>query len=223
MLVIAYLCYAIFLWRMIWRIFLLLNVPKDHGELLSPPGITMMTMLKAIRDILFLTRLFRVNKLLWIGEWLFHWSFLFVLLRHLRYFFYPVPGWVLSLQSVGIFAGYILHLSLIYILIAKLKIEKRGYFSTYNFFLLILLITISLTGILMKNVIRPDIVEIKYFMLNMLMFEPVSIPASMLFNIHFNTTLVFLVSLPTHIFAAPYTLLQARKREDRFDFVIHEK
>jgi nitrate reductase gamma subunit len=224
LLVITYLCYGVFLWRIIWRILLLLSIPGERNkEPLPGPGITRITILRAVRDILLLTRLFRVNKLLWIGEWVFHWALFFVLLRHLKYFFYPFPGFLSSFQSVGLFAGYVLSLSLIYILIVKLRIEKRVYFSTYNFFLLILLITISLTGILMNNIMRPDIVEIKHFILNILIFEPVPVPKSILFNIHFYMTLIFFVSLPTHIFAAPYTILNAREHEDRFNLMMHEK
>jgi nitrate reductase gamma subunit len=224
LMVITYLCYAIFLWRVIWRIFLLLKIPDDRNkESLPTSQIAPMTILRGIRDVLFLTRLFRVNKLLWVGEWIFHWTFFLVLVRHLKYFLSPIPAFISGFDSLGLFAGYVFYLSLIYILIVKYRIEKSRYFSTYNFFLLILLVMIGLTGILMRNIIRPDIVEIKYFVLNLLIFNPVSIPQSMLFNIHFNMTLVFLVSLPTHIFAAPYTILHARQCEDRFELLIHEK
>ena len=224
LMVITYVCYAIFLWRIIWRILLLLKIPNDRNkESLTVSHIAPVTILRGVRDVLLLTRLFRVNKLLWIGEWIFHWTFLLVLMRHLKYFFFPLPAFVAGFDSLGLFAGYVFYLSLIYILIVKYRIEKSRYFSTYNFFLLILLLMIGMTGILMTNIMHPDIVEIKYFVLNLLIFNPVSIPQSMLFNIHFNMTLVFLVSLPTHIFAAPYTIFNARQCEDRFDLLIHEK
>ena len=45
-------------------------------------------------DVVFLGRVFVVNPALWFGEWVFHASFLLVLLRHLRYFLDPVPAWV---------------------------------------------------------------------------------------------------------------------------------
>jgi len=34
------------------------------------------------------------SKWLWLGAILFHWGFLIVLLRHIRFFSYPVPEWI---------------------------------------------------------------------------------------------------------------------------------
>ena len=63
-------------------------------------------------DMAFLGRVFVVNPSLWFGEWVFHASFLLVILRHLRFFLNPVPGWVWAVQTPGLIAGYILPLSL---------------------------------------------------------------------------------------------------------------
>src|SRR3972149_9269467 len=40
------------------------------------------------------------DKWLWAGAVAFHWTFLIVLLRHLRFFAEPVPSFVLALQSL---------------------------------------------------------------------------------------------------------------------------
>src|SRR5512139_1563731 len=44
--------------------------------------------------------LFRASTLLWLGAMSFHWSFLVILLRHLRFFLYPVHTAVVVLQRV---------------------------------------------------------------------------------------------------------------------------
>ncbi|MGD0282128.1 MAG: hypothetical protein ABSB95_07180, partial [Dissulfurispiraceae bacterium] len=98
------------------------------------------TALKTAGDIFFLTRLLKTNDVLWFGEWLFHCSFLLVVLRHLRYVLYPVPGWVAFLQPAGIIAGYLLPAALLYILISKLAVE-RSYAPLYNLFLVVLLLS----------------------------------------------------------------------------------
>ena len=41
------------------------------------------------------------SKFLWLGALAFHWSFLFIFLRHLRFFTEPVPHWVLGLDTGG--------------------------------------------------------------------------------------------------------------------------
>jgi nitrate reductase gamma subunit len=206
LIIIAYVCTTVFIWRILWRILLLFRT----------------VILKILADVFFLTRLFRTNKPLWIGELIFHWAFLLVLMRHIRYVVFPVPQWVIGLQPAGIYAGYILSLSLIYILMMKFFIEKKTYFSSYNFYLLFLLLLISLTGIVMKYFMRPDIVDIKHFMLSTIMLKTANAPNSMLFVVHFIATFIFLASLPTHIFTAPFTILDARKRENGLNIIIHE-
>jgi nitrate reductase gamma subunit len=190
-----------------------------RGYAPSPP-FTPCLVLKVVGDILFLSRLLRTNDLLWIGEWLFHCTFPLVVLRHLVFFLNPVPEWVGFLQPFGIFAGYVLPLSLIYIFTVKLSREK-GYFPSYNFFLLILLLLLSMTGILLRTVFKPDLVAVKGFVLGILGLSLQSVPLDFLFVIHFSLVLVFILYLPTHIFAAPLVMLDARQREEELRRVMH--
>lgn len=227
LIIFAYLCYAIFLLRIIWRIVLLLMVRENSPSVLQSNRFsertTVRTFMKAARDIVFLTRLFRTNPLLWIGEWIFHAAFILVLIRHLRYVLDHSPDWLMNIMFLGMLAGYVLPASLIFILVVKLCIEKKKYFSTQNFLLLSLLLLLSITGIIMNEFIHPDIMEIKIFVLNALSLKIIPAPASVLFIIHFITASVFLALLPAHIFAAPFTMLEARKHDDLLDQVMHEK
>ncbi len=220
----AYICAAIFLWRIIWRVVLLLRIPENRTKEISPaPKATFLTTIKTARDIIFLSRLFRVNPMLWLGEWVFHVAFVLVFIRHLRYVLHYVPDWVIKLEFIGLLAGYVLPVTLIYILIVKLIIEKKRYFSTGNFLLLLLLFLLSITGIVMKNFIHPDIVDIKIFITHALAFKLNTAPKSILFIIHFIIAFILLAYLPAHIFAAPLTLMEARKHENGLDKIIHEE
>ena len=135
------------------------------------------------------------------------------MLRHLRYFLNPVPQWVWSLQAIGVIAGYVLPASLIYILTIKYLVEKKKYFSSYNFLLLVMILVLSISGLLMKMIFHPDIVSVKIFVMGMVTFTFADVPASATFIIHFIMFLALIVNLPTHIFAAPFTLISARERE----------
>jgi nitrate reductase gamma subunit len=174
-------------------------------------------------DILILSRLFRANRRLWIGEWIFHLSFFMVILRHLRYVLNPVPEWISSLQPAGIFGGYVLPFSLLYILTVKIANEKEKYISILNFFLLGILLLISITGLLMRTIMRPDIVQIKHFAIGLFGFAPGLPPESWLFYLHFIMVFFLLVCLPTHIFAAPFSVLYARERKDGLKLLMHGK
>jgi len=184
------------------------------------PSFTPRLVMKVAGDILFLSRLLNTNDLLWIGEWLFHCTFVLVVLRHLVFFLSPVPGWVAFLQPFGIFAGYLLPLSLIYILTVKLNREE-GYFPSYNFFLLILLLLLSMTGILLRTVFKADLVAVKGFVLGILSLSPQSVPLDFLFLMHFSLVLVVILYVPTHIFAAPLVMLDARQREEELRRLMH--
>jgi nitrate reductase gamma subunit len=164
-----------------------------------------------------------VNDVLWIGEWVFHVSFVFVVLRHLRYFIDPIPQWIWSIQTPGIIAGYILPVALVYIVAMKVIIEKKKYVSSYNFFLIAMIFTIGVTGLLMKIVFRPDVLGIKEFVLGAVTFRLLNAPESTLFTIHFLMVLIMFICLPTHIFAAPLTLLESGQRNERIKGLVHEK
>jgi nitrate reductase gamma subunit len=173
-------------------------------------------------DIVFLGRMFMVNPTLWLGEWVFHASFFLVLLRHLRYFLNPVPSWVWAVQTPGLIAGYIMPFSLIYILVIRLLTRREKYASRANMLLLGLILVISLIGVLMHSLFKPDLVGVKMFILGIMALAPVSAPESILFSLHFILVLVLVVLLPTHIVTAPFVMWEARKREQALHGVMHE-
>lgn len=184
---------------------------------------TPLLIVKMTADILFFTRLFKTNITLWFWEWLFHFTFLLVIIRHLRYIMNPVPEWVSSLQDFGLIAGYVLPFALLVIFLLKMKIEKKQYVSNYNFFLLGIVLFLSITGLLMKFFFRPDIAGIKFFVIEMFAFKPGVLSDGFLFTAHFAAALVLLVYLPAHIFAAPLTMIEARKRDEELEGVLHGK
>lgn len=217
----AYGAYVVFTYRIVWRIVLLCGPSPRRERNAVLRGQTALALAKSMGDIFLLSRLFRTNPRLWIGEWIFHLSFLLVILRHLRYIVNPVPEWVFALQPVGICAGYVLPFSFLYILSVKLALEKKKYLSSFNFFFLGLLLIISFTGLLMRIIVRPDIVRIKDFMIGIFTFAPGISPEGCLFGLHFIVAFVFLVCLPTHIFAAPFSVLNARQRDAGLKSLLH--
>ncbi len=178
----------------------------------------------AALDVIFLRRLFRVNRVLWLGEWIFHASLLLVLIRHLRYFLTPVPQFVWQMQSVGRAAGYVLPFSLLYIIIVKAVANRGRQMFAYNYFLLAAFFLISSLGALLSIYFYPNVVAVKEFM--MFSLDPQALfsgalPGEILggfqgevpFLAHFLLALALLLYLPTHIFAAPFTIYRAKRRQ----------
>lgn len=150
------------------------------------------------------------EKWLWLGALAFHWSFLVVLLRHLRFFTEPIPGWVNLLQRLdGFFqtgilplsgfgvpglllSGIVLLLALTYIFLRRVVIPHMRYISLpADYFPLFLIMGIAITGILMRYILKVDIISVKALAIGLVSFHP-TIPGGIgvLFFIH-----LFLVSL----------------------------
>ncbi len=219
----AYLIYVVFWVRFLVHALVWCRVER---RLPAPPAASR-SRLKACSlaagDIIFFGRLFKVNPALWFGEWVFHVSLLFVLLRHLRFFLDPVPGWVWSVQFAGMIAGYILPLSLIYILVIRLFTKRERYASPANVFLLALVLVISSLGLIMHLWMTPNLVDVKLFTLGLACFKPAPAPESLWFAAHFFLVLVLAAFLPTHIVTAPLVMMEARKREQALPLVMHEE
>jgi nitrate reductase gamma subunit len=146
-----------------------------------------------------------------------------VVLRHIRYFLYPVPDFIISTQAAGVAAGYALPLALLVILIIRSKGSRDRYMSFYNFFLLAILLLAGTTGILLNLFYRTSLVDIKAFIIGIVTFHPDTLPDSIMFVIHFILIIILIPSLPFHLIAAPLITMEARKREEEIDLVMHEK
>jgi nitrate reductase gamma subunit len=224
---VAYLAYAAFWCRIALHALAWYKASRRFGTAHLPPsGGTARVYASAVLDLILFRRLFLSSKMLWIGSWIFHVSFFFVILRHLRYFLNPVPACITFLQPVGVVAGYTLPASLFFLIILRLFGRKRyvsKYVSYYNFFLLGLLLAISSTGLLMHTYFMTDVVAVKEFILGIFAFKLRPLPESVIFRVHFMLVLLLLPYLPTHFFSAPLVIVEARKREEELKTVIHGK
>jgi len=187
----------------------------------KPPTIKTWTL--TLRDVVLFWRLLNINPALWFGEYVFHGTFLLVVLRHLRYFLDPVPTWVWDLQLPGLIAGYVLPASLVYILAVRFFSEREKYSSLANVLLLALILAISSIGLLMYAFFRPDLVGVKLFAFGILSFAPAPMPSGVLFPMHLVLVLVLVALLPTHIVSAPLVMLEARRRDLGLSKVMHDK
>jgi len=223
LLLLAYMMYIAFVVRVFTHVRIWLNaavqsVTYRHAPL-GPFSVCALTVL----EILFFRKLFANDKFLWPGSWLFHLSLFFVLMRHLRYFLQPAPDCITVIQPYGIFAGYVLLIALVSIICVRLLSGKRRYVSLSNYFILSVLLLLSISGLLMRNFFRPDLLQAKAFILGILTFSPEAAPSGILFNFHFLMALLLLLYVPSHIFTAPFVIAEAAKREEGLGMIMHEK
>lgn len=173
-------------------------------------------------DIVLLRRLLLVNPALWLCEWLFHATLLLVAVRHLRYFTEPVPLWVWWAQTPGWIAGFLLPPALLAILALRLLTKREKFSSRANLLLLLDLLGIAATGLLLSTRYRVDLAQAKAFALGILAFNPEPPPSEPLFALHFGLVLVLIVLVPSHVLAAPLTIVEARRRERELPRVLHD-
>jgi nitrate reductase gamma subunit len=140
-------------------------------------------------------------KWLWLGGLAFHWTFFIVLVRHLRLFTDPVPGFLKGIEAldgflqVGIpevmISGVILLLAVTYLFLRRIFISNVRYISlAADYFPLFLIMSVATSGILMRYFLRVDLISVKKLTMGLLTFSP-SVPdgISVVFYIH-----LFLVS-----------------------------
>jgi nitrate reductase gamma subunit len=222
LIVAAYLAYAAFWIRLgLHTVLWLRAAQRQPGGLTTVKGRSPVSFATAVIDIIFFRRLFASNKLLWLGSWVFHISFLVVLLRHLRYFLEPVPDCIITAQPFGIFAGYLMAGSLAYVILLRTA-EKARYLSRQNYLILGLVFLIGLTGLIMRNFFPPDLVDVKSFAMGLVGMKPAPLPGDTFFSLHLILVLLLIPFLPFHIFTAPLVIVEARRREDALEKVLHD-
>ncbi len=150
------------------------------------------------------------SKWLWLFGIVFHYSFLVIILRHLRLFMEPVPAFVVwaetmdSLLQIGSPLMYItdatIVLALLFLLLRRLSNPQVRYLSLANdYFPLFLLLAIAGTGILMRFFLRGnvDIEAIKQLALGLVTFHPAIVSdISALFYVHLFLVCTLLAYFP---------------------------
>lgn len=178
--------------------------------------------------------LYRGNKLLWLGGLIFHWSLLIILLRHLKLFFEPVPGFVAFLQNIdGLFqigtsallmSDVLILASLAFLFLRRASDSQIRYISLISdYFPLLLILGIAISGILMRHFYRVDLLEIKRFTLGIMSFNPfVPKDVGAIFYIHLFMVSILLVYFPFSklmhmggVFMSPTRNLKNDSREQR--------
>jgi len=179
----------IFLFRSLWR--------NTKAEIHTGPQLT-----------------YESSKWLWLFGILFHYSFLVIVLRHLRLFLDPVPGLIEALEygdgilQIGAPTLYLADVTIllgVMLLFGRRLINRQvRYISLANdYFPLYLIFAIAVTGVLMRYFLRGDIdvVAIKRLAVGLVTFQPtIQHEIGAIFYIH-----LFLVSVLLAYF--PYSKL----------------
>lgn len=148
-------------------------------------------------EVLLFTSLFKGNKWTWVGGYVFHVALAVVLFRHLRYFLVPVPEIVEHMSHPGVWAGVIMLLAAGYLFMRRVTVDRTKYITSgADYFALILIGLIAISGLLMKFVLRADVAAIKAFMVGIVTLSPAPMPLDLMFIIHLTLVMVLMVYFP---------------------------
>ncbi|MFO7930540.1 MAG: sulfate reduction electron transfer complex DsrMKJOP subunit DsrM [Thermodesulfobacteriota bacterium] len=146
---------------------------------------------------------------LWLFALLFHYSFLVVVIRHLRFFAEPVPFFVAFLEQIDgmlqillpnlFISGFALLAGAMLLLARRVFLPKLVYISKpADYFPLFLIIGIAITGLMMRYLDKVDVVRIKELTMGLATFQP-SIPEgsiSGLFYVHLFFVSILIAYIP---------------------------
>lgn len=219
-----------------------------HSKLENPSGMLGVIGRMAL-EVLFFRSLFRnvktqlqddkqltygEAKWLWAAGLAFHWSFLIILLRHLRFFFQQVPFPVQLIDSldsflqIGVPLLYMTDVVLLgavtYLFIRRIGLPQVRYISLIgDYFPLFLILGIGISGVLMRHFIKTDIVSVKVLAMGLISFNPV-VPDTIgvIFFIHLFLLSILFAYFPASklvhmagVFLSPTRNLANNSREKR--------
>lgn len=148
------------------------------------------------------------SKYLWLFGLIFHYCFLVIILRHMRLFTDPIPGFVhilefadtfMELGAPGLYmSSAIFVLAILFLFLRRLIMPYLRYISLpADYFPLFLIFAIAVTGILMRHVVLVDVVSIKQLAVGLVTFSPILVgEISSLFFIHFFLVCVLMIYFP---------------------------
>lgn len=193
------------------------SLPWIKHDNLESPSDNKGLILRMFFEILFFRTLFRntkmelrkgpqivygSNKWLWMAGMAFHYSFLVILIRHFKLFVEPAPFFISLVEGLDGFLQIGLPILMLtdvillgavgFLLLRRILDSKLRYISLpADYFPLMLILSIGITGVLMRYFTKVDVVGIKELAVGLFSFHP-TVPAGIntLFFVH-----LFLVSV----------------------------
>jgi len=147
-------------------------------------------------------------KWLWLAGLVFHWSLLFIVLRHLRFFLEPVPQVVNMLANldgffeIGVPTLYLTDVSILlgvsYLFLRRVVIPQMRYISLpSDYFPLFLILGVVLSGVLTRYFYKVDLLGVKELSLGWVRFHPVATDGiGLSFYVHLFLVSVLLAYFP---------------------------
>ncbi len=174
-------------------------------------------------------------KWLWLAGMAFHWSFLIILIRHLRFFIQQVPVPIQMIEGLDSFlqigvpllymTDVVILLAVAYLFLRRVGIPQMRYISlAADYFPLFLIFGIASSGVLMRYFLKTDIVSVKELAMGLISLNPPRVPDTIgvIFFIHLFLLSALFAYFPLSklvhlggVFLSPTRNMKANSREER--------
>ena len=199
--ILFYAATAILVFGLAFRIYTYATTPAPLKIATTPAPTTKSGVVyRMTKEVVLFESLFKATKWTWLFGWAFHFGMLLVLLRHIRYVNEPTWFWVDLIQPFGIYAGFLMLLGLLGLWARRFMVDRVRYISApSDHLMLMLIISITATGLLMKFVSHTDVVAVKNFMIGLMTFNIQPIPETPLLLVHLGLVAVLMIIFPSNI------------------------
>jgi len=149
------------------------------------------------------------NRYLWLAGLVLHWSLLIIIIRHTRFFMEPVISFVNFIEwfdtvlqpffSVVYITDVLIIAAVTFLFLRRVVSPQLRYISLLSdYFALLLIASIPVTGILMRWFFNTDLVAVKELAMSVVRFDPVTPAATLglMFYIHITLVCAILIYFP---------------------------
>jgi nitrate reductase gamma subunit len=194
----AYAAIAVFIVGFLTRIWKYASTPSPLKIALTPAPITTLGVsYRMFQEVGLFRSLFYSNKIIWLAGYVMHLALTLTLVKHIRFFFDGVPAVITYITTYELYIGFILLVSLLFLFILRIIVDRTFYISIMtDYMILVLLISIAITGIIIKYYARTNIIAVKSFIMGLVNFRPEAMPGDTIFIIHFTLVMLLLVYFP---------------------------
>ncbi len=229
----TYLAGVIFILGVALRIVVYARTPMPVKIPLTPAPLTPMGATgRVASEVLLFKSLYRANKPTWVAGYIFHISFFLLILLHFaRHFVYhhPLPSWYQLFVNVGIICGILMVLSLFYLLLRRMIVDRVRIISLFSdYLILIILMMIAVAGLSLNFFISASALtkidnRLDPFITDIAAFHPINIPSNPYFLVHYSLTLLLIAYIPfskvmhfVGIFFSPTRYMTDNPQEERY-------
>jgi len=199
---------VVFVGGMIYRIYVWNSLPSPKMTLFPAPKSGRERFVEVMKETFFFKSLFKGDKTLWALGWVFHVMLALIFIGHFRVFS-AIPDNILAWMGLtpdnidtlslvtGGGAGVIILACLIAILVRRLEVQRVREISTSgDYFALILLIAIILTGDAMRFISHFDLKDTHEYFYGLVTFSSVNLPDNGWFITHYLLGQLLLIYIP---------------------------